>query len=305
MGRLDAPIQRATYDNAFKQSVAALRDADIPFACMGSLALWALGGPAPNLQQDLDFAICEGDAAIAREALDSAGFAIQQPPEDWLFKAWSGEVEGEDSALIDVIFRPAGLRITRQLLERCERRSVLAVDAAVLSATDLLVTKLHSVTEQNADFGSTLQFARSLRERIDWEELAVRAGSTPFGISFLVLVELLGIAPAGTFGEQLGIDVDLQGLLARRQSNGAADGPTPTELEHLAQAIAESGRSSTLDIMVGTARGRITLRGEATNEHHRAEVEDVVRELAPGIEVDNRIRVCSYRPSNDAAEQIS
>ncbi|MCW2961795.1 MAG: hypothetical protein JWM90_2182 [Thermoleophilia bacterium] len=305
MGRLDIPIRRTTYEVAFKESVAALRDAGLPFACMGSLALWALGGPTPNLQQDLDFAICEEDVETAKSALRDAGFAIQQPPEDWLFKAWSGEVEGPDSALVDLIHRPAGLRITPDLLTRCERRGLLALDVGVLSATDLLVTKLHAITEQNADYGSTLQFARSLRERIDWTALAQRASTTPFGMSFLVLVELLGIAPDRTLSTQLQSDVRLRDLLAGTPGLQDEFGPSPSQLEHLAQAIAEDERSSTLDIHVGTTRGRITLHGEATNEHHRAEVEDVVRSLAPGLDVDNRIRVRDFSATSTTAEQIS
>ncbi|MCW2955509.1 MAG: hypothetical protein JWO69_378 [Thermoleophilia bacterium] len=306
MGRLEIPIRRATYDAAFKESVAALRDAEIPFACMGSLALWALGGPTPNLQQDLDFAICEEDAEAARTALHRAGFAIQQPPEDWLFKAWSHEPDGHDSALIDIIFRPAGLRVTRDLLDRCERRNLLAVDVAVLSATDLLVTKLHAITEQSADMGSALQFARSLRERVDWAQLAERASTTPFGVSFLVLVELLGIAPEATLAEQLQSDVRLRDLLHPREVEGPGDGQyRASELARLSEALAQDDRSATLDIHVGTARGRITLRGEASNEHHRQEVEEVVRELAPGVGIDNQLLVRDYSGADSAPERIS
>jgi len=193
MGRLDAPVQRATYERAFKEIVAALRDAGIPFACMGSTALWALGGPEPNLQQDLDFAVCEEDAPSAAEALRDSGFTIQVPEEDWLFKAWSDEPDGPDSALVDLIFAPAGVHVTHELLGGCEHRSVLALDVPVLSATDLIVTKLHSINELNANYSSTLQFARSLREQVDWDELRTRVDFTPFGEAFLLLVDRLGL----------------------------------------------------------------------------------------------------------------
>lgn len=199
MGRLDAPVQRATYERAFKETVAALRDADVPFACMGSTALWALGGPEPNLQQDLDFAICEEDAARAAKALRDAGMFIQVPEEDWLFKAWTGEAEGNDSALVDLIFAPAGVHVSRELLRSCEHRSVLALDVPVLSATDLIVTKLHAINELSANYTSTLQFARSLREQVDWDDLRERVSFTPFGEVFLLLVDRLGITadPSG------------------------------------------------------------------------------------------------------------
>lgn len=195
MGRVEAPIARATYEQTFKQVASALRDAGIPFACMGSLALWALGGPEPNLQQDLDFAICEADRDAAQGALRDTGLTLQQPPEDWLFKAWSDGVEQDGSALVDLIYRPSGLEVTRELLLGYEERSLLAMSVRVMDATDLLVTKIHSLTEQAADYSSTLQFARSLREQIDRDELARRTSGTPFGTAFLVLVDGLGIGP--------------------------------------------------------------------------------------------------------------
>lgn len=308
MGRLDAPVQRRTYNDAFKSSVAALRDSGIPFACMGSLALWALGGPEPNLQQDLDFAICEEDADTVRAALAHAGFAIQQPPEDWLFKAWSGEPDGRDSALVDIIYRPAGLTVTPQLLDTCEVRSVLALEVRVLAPTDLLVTKLHSITEQNADYGSALQFARSLRERVDWPDLVERTASSPFGISFVALTELLGIAPEGTLVERLQLGRPLRdslGVPAGSRGERAQELPRPNELEHIVQAIAEHDRGSMLDVRLGFARGQLTVCGDAASERHREEIETVVREAAPGLPIDNRIRVRHYAPADEPAERIS
>ena len=270
MGRLAIPIRRETYEGAFKGAVAALRDAEVPFACMGSLALWALGGPAPNLQQDLDFAVCETDVERAREALQHAGFAIEQPPEDWLFKAWSRDVEGPGSALVDLIYRPSGIRITHDLLAGCDTRNLLALEVRVLHPTDLLVSKLHSITEQEADYTSTLQFARSLRELIDWDEVATRVDTTPFGTPFIELASRLGIAEPG-------------------------DSPIPApEASRLEQLVGEHDRAAVLDLKVSSQRGRIVLRGEAANTHHREEVEQVVRELAPGAAIENRILVREY-----------
>jgi hypothetical protein len=324
MGRLDQPIQRSSYDDAFKRSVAALRDADIPFACMGSTALWALGGPQPNLQQDLDFAICEADVDRALEAFEDAGFATQRPPEDWLVKAWSGEVEGAESALVDLIFAPAGVHITEELLRACDRRNVLAMTVPVLSPTDLMVTKLASITESNADYSSTLQFARSLREKIDWHALQSRVGRMPFGAAFLELVDGLGLSSGGTAMRQ-GTDVVRHRLAdqpsasvdavpfanfvssdaaAARLAAELAGEPVDTIVARLGQAIAEDERSATLDIRVVPGPGCIVLRGESGNHHHRAEVEAVVRELVPHLEVENHIRVREYAAPHDDPESI-
>lgn len=296
MGKVEEPIARATYDTTFKRVASALRDADIPYACMGSLALWALGGPEPNLQQDLDFAIAEDDVDAARAVLARAGFEIQQPPEDWLFKAWSDGVEQRGSALVDLIYRPSGLVITRERLRACEQRSVLAMTVPVIGATDLLVTKIHSLTEQSADFSSTLQFARSLREQIDREDLEQRVADTPFGQAFLVLVDGLGIGPVGPAS----VNVGRGGSRAQPARRRLDEEPAASMLARLEQFIHEDARSSTLDVRVSAGNGSIVLQGEAANEHHRDELTDVVRELVPGIRVENRMHVRAYEPPSEA-----
>lgn len=299
MGRVDAPIARSTYDRTFKRCAAALRDAEIPYACMGSLALWALGGPEPNLQQDLDFAICESDVDAARDALRQAGMQLEDPPEDWLTKAWSDGVAEPGSALVDLIYRPSGLVITRERLRACEQRSVLAMTVPVISATDLLVTKIHSITEQGADFTSTLQFARSLREQVDRADLEQRVADTPFGKAFLVLIDELGIGPiAGEQSVHVGRGGKRQESMPRRLDEEPAAGL----LARLEQRVHEDPRGSTLDVRVTGGDGCIVLKGEAANESHRDELTEVVRELVPGMRVDNRMKVRAYaRPSGSEA----
>ena len=52
------------------------------------------------------------DAEAALAALVEIGLRPERPPEEWLFKAWDGDV------MVDVIFHPAGLeiRVTWQLI---------------------------------------------------------------------------------------------------------------------------------------------------------------------------------------------
>jgi hypothetical protein len=87
-----------------KVTVAALRDRGVPFMLGGSVAAWARGGPQP--QNDLDVMVKPEDADAALEAVASAGMRTERPPEEWLYKAWHGDV------MVDVIFRPSGLEIT-------------------------------------------------------------------------------------------------------------------------------------------------------------------------------------------------
>src|SRR3954470_13028480 len=106
-----------------KKSAAALREAQIPFLLGGSLASWARGGP--ETRHDLDLMLKESDVDRALEALEQAGMRPERPPEEWLVKAWDGDV------LVDLIFSPCGMPITDEVIERGEVMSVLSMEVRV------------------------------------------------------------------------------------------------------------------------------------------------------------------------------
>jgi predicted nucleotidyltransferase len=173
-----------------RKGAAALRDAGIPFMLGGSLASWARGGPP--LARDLDFMLREQDVEAALEALAGAGMRTERPPEEWLVKAWDGDVG------VDVIFSPQGLPITDEVIERADVLPVLAIEVRVMALEDVLSTKLMAIDEQEAvDYTGVLQIARALREQIDWELLRERTRSSPYARAFFCLVEELGVLPGG------------------------------------------------------------------------------------------------------------
>jgi hypothetical protein len=73
-----------------KKTAGALRQANVPFLLGGSLASWARGGP--ESRHDLDLMIKHEDAERALSALEAAGMRAETPPEEWLVKAWDGDV---------------------------------------------------------------------------------------------------------------------------------------------------------------------------------------------------------------------
>jgi Nucleotidyl transferase of unknown function (DUF2204) len=193
---------------SFKKAVAALRDADIEFLLAGSLASWARGGP--ETQHDLDLIVRAEDAEAALEALAGTGMRVQRPPEEWLYKAWDGEV------LIDVIFAPRGLEVDDELFARGEALHVLGITISVLSIEDLLATKLSAMSEHALDYGGVLQVTRALREQIDWRSLRRRTRGSPYATAFFVLVEELGLVPET--GGSSGADVRVLTRPARPES---------------------------------------------------------------------------------------
>jgi hypothetical protein len=172
---------------AMKHAAAALRDAEIRFALAGGLACWARGGPATD--HDVDFLVKPEDAQRAHDALATAGMRVERPPEDWLLKAYF------EDTLVDLIFCPSGGAVTDETLDRAEEREVMAMRLPVISLEEVLATKLLALTEQEPDYRSVLEIARTLREQIRWDEVRERTKGSPFAKAFFTLIEELGILP--------------------------------------------------------------------------------------------------------------
>lgn len=172
---------------ALRVAVPALREARIPFMVGGSMAVWAYGGPEPT--NDLDLMLREQDAERALATLAAAGMRTGRPPEEWLLKAWHGDV------LVDLIYGPRGLPITDEVLDRSTIRNLSALRVHVMALEDVLTTKLLSLDEHQLDLSWLLQIARAVREQVDWDALQARTAESPYAAAFFTLVEQLGIAP--------------------------------------------------------------------------------------------------------------
>jgi len=172
---------------SLKRSVAALEQRRIPYLLGGGLGCWARGGPPSS--NDIDLMVKPEDAERAQEALAEAGMRPETPPEQWLRKAWDGEI------LVDLIFEPSGMRIDDEAIARGEEMSVEAMQVRVMALDDILTTKLLALDEHSADFRDLLLITRSLREQIDWAKLRERTAESPFAAAFFTLADGLGISP--------------------------------------------------------------------------------------------------------------
>jgi hypothetical protein len=188
MGADESPF--SDIEHALKRAAAALQRADVPFLLGGSLASWARGGP--ETRHDLDLMIKREDVDRALQALTDAGMRAEDPPEEWLVKAWDGDV------LVDLIFWPKGLPIDDEVIARGEEMAVLSMSMRVMALEDVLITKLMAISEHHLRFESLIAIARALRERVDWAHVRAATAGSPFARAFFVMVEGLGIvAPEG------------------------------------------------------------------------------------------------------------
>lgn len=177
---------------SLKKAAAALEREEIPYVLAGGLGCWARGGPPSS--NDIDLMLAPADAERAQAALKEAGMRAERPPEQWLLKAWDGDV------LIDLIFEPVGLRMEPEVFERAEVLNVAGMDIPVMALDDIVATKLLAIDEHTASYGQILAIARALREQIDWEDVRERTSSSPFARAFFTLADGLEISLAERTG---------------------------------------------------------------------------------------------------------
>ena len=73
---------------------------------------------------------------------------------------------------------------------------MLSVHMPVLTATDILVTKLMALDEHYCDFSRMLPVARALREQVDWALVRREVECNDFAVVFLQLLDRLEIVAA-------------------------------------------------------------------------------------------------------------
>jgi hypothetical protein len=171
---------------ALRRAASALKANGPRFALGGSYALWVHGAPEPV--HDVDLVVAESDVELAVTTLADAGFTIERPVEDWLFKAYL------DGALVDVLHRHNGVRVDASMLDSAEVHDVLAIAMPVLPPMYVVTQKLLSLNEHHCDFQPLLPAVRAVRERIDWPRLREATADNDFAAAFLVLADRLGIS---------------------------------------------------------------------------------------------------------------
>ena len=171
---------------AAKRAAAALREAGVPFLLAGGLAAWVRGGPAT--EHDVDFVLRPADAERALAVLADAGMRTERPPEEWLYKAYDGDI------MIDLIFGPEGPPVDDAMFERADDLAMQTLTVPVMQVDDILISKLMALTEHHLDYDSLLELTRPLREQIDWERVRAETASSPYAQAFFTLADGLGLA---------------------------------------------------------------------------------------------------------------
>ena len=179
------PARNDELRDALRRAASALKAQGPEFALAGSYALWVHGGPEPV--HDVDFVVAEEDTEAAAKTLEEAGFRIERPPEDWLFKARTGGV------VVDVLHRLNGVPVEPATIRGAEVVEVIAISMPVLAPTQVVSEKLSSLNEHHCEFGALLPGVRAVREQVNWNQVRERTADNDFAAAFLFLTDRLGI----------------------------------------------------------------------------------------------------------------
>jgi hypothetical protein len=165
---------------------ATLKAAEMPFALAGGYAVWTRGGPEST--HDVDFVLPQDLAEKAVQVLLENGMDAVDAPEDWLVKV------GRDTVVVDLIHRLPTGPVDDELLARCDDLPVDSVTMPVMSATDLIISRMLALSEHACDLSRIVGCGRALREQIDWRLVRQEAKRSPFAQAALGLLDALDVA---------------------------------------------------------------------------------------------------------------
>lgn len=189
------------------EALRALEGAGVPHVVMGGLVAAVFARPRST--DDIDVFVKPEHAPQALDALDRAGFDVEEHDPMWLYKAWKGGV------LVDVIFRSSGeVYLDDEMLDRAVHGECRGVPMRMISPEDLLVIKAVATAEHGAHHWYDA-LGIIARNPIDWDYLVERArqAGPRRVLSLLLYAESNDMAVPAEAVEQLFVIVHPQAAL--------------------------------------------------------------------------------------------
>jgi predicted nucleotidyltransferase len=161
------PPTDADVTRVLEEATTALDDDGVPYVVMGGLVAAVFARPRST--DDIDVFVKPEHAARALEALQQAGFEVEEHDPMWLYKAWRRGV------LVDVIFRSSGeVYLDDEMLSRAVVRECRGTDLKMIAPEDLLVIKAVATGEHGSHHWYDA-LGIIARNTIDWDYLVERA----------------------------------------------------------------------------------------------------------------------------------
>jgi len=98
---------------------------------------------------------------------------------------------------VDFLIKPADAPMAQDAFAAAGLKTERPPEGWLLKTwIDVLTQKVLALSEQQPDFSSVLELARSLREQVDWDVVRERTSDSPFAKAYFTLLEELEILPA-------------------------------------------------------------------------------------------------------------
>lgn len=314
------------FDRVLGDVVQALEEEGLKYVFIGGIASGGLG--RPRTTHDIDIFVMPEESELTLRALEKRGFRTERTDPHWLYKAFKEDI------LVDVIFKSKGeIYLDSEMYQRITLAEFRGRRLRLVSPEDLVIIKAAAHSELTPshwhDAIALLSYAA-----LDWKYLLKRARRAPRRILSLLLYaqsndiwvpnsvieelycdlfEASSVRPGHQsrreptrWSEKLGTtqtakkEIREQELLRNRK--------TPSQIKflnqkwdphyamaHLKEQLANDPRLNELDIQVERQENRILLRGEVAQRERREVVEEIAREVLPGVPIENQIQVSRFQ----------
>ncbi len=309
------------FNRVLNETVEAMEDSGIRYVFIGGIASHGLGRPRST--HDIDLFVRPEDAELVLRALTKHGFRTEKTDPAWLYKGF------KENILVDVIFKSKGeIYFDSEMFQRVTTAEFHGKELRLVSPEDLVIIKALAHSEATPGHWHDALAILS-HANLDWDYLVRRGRRAPRRLlSLLLYAQSSDVhVPKGVidqlytviFGDMPPSASPRMSPLPPRQSALAPSISAPSHpmrplrsvnpqgdalaVAKLREHLAQDERTNELDIQIECAEGKILLRGEVVSEDRKGAINCLTRELLPGYQVENQIRVPDY-PAPDETEEV-
>jgi predicted nucleotidyltransferase len=289
-------------------AIDALGQGSVSYALIGGVAASGLGRPRST--HDIDIFVRPEDAEVVLECLKAAEFKIERTDPLWLYKAWKEDI------LVDVIFKSSGdIYFDEEMEKHAKVIHYHGRDVPMVSPEDLVIIK-SAVHNEIGPHHWHDALAILSHASLDWEYLLKRARRAPRRLLALliyaqsndiwvpnhVVFELFH----GVFEEAKNYHRSPQKQFVYPSQVTHASHGKHSEVYiagRIKDALASDERAGGPDLKIIVGERHIVVRGDSSSESQRKVIEEIIKDQAPGFEIDNQIRI-PVLPGPEGAEYI-
>lgn len=290
-------------------AIEIIEEKNIPYALIGGIAVKELG--RPRVTHDIDIFVKPDDADNILEILKQEGFETERRDPFWLYKAWRGDV------LVDIIFRSCGdIYFEEEVRSHVRRIPYYGRYINAISPEDFIVIKSAAHQEDNPHHWHDA-LAVLTQGNLDWDYLLKRARHSPRRLlSLLIYAQSNDIAVPTDLIQKLykcifehpiySPDNLIHPYRAKHKNQPLIDEKEPVIYTkgRIMEALTTDERIAEHDIRVVVSDTSIVVKGEVFTHEQRDAVNEVIKKLAPTMELRNQVMVRILMPP-EGSEAIS